>query len=159
MPFRILSRPTSMRRARVSSFLADVTQHLHSLRASGVMLAHKFLTIASDSMALRKSTGNLCLLPEAGGCRAIVPGVYRALTVSQIRHRRALGQVREYVAVAELRQREAAAVICPPWAASRPAVPGRPSPVGHQRSLAPGAHLLSASHRRRRNGRVARVVD
>jgi len=48
-----------MRRLLVSSFLADVTQQIHSLRASGVMLAHKSVTIASDSMALRKSTGIL----------------------------------------------------------------------------------------------------
>lgn len=46
-----------MRRLRVSSFLAEVTQHIHSLRASGVMLAHTSVTIASDSIALRKSGG------------------------------------------------------------------------------------------------------
>jgi hypothetical protein len=37
-----------MRRLLVSAFLADVTQHIHSLRASGVMLAHASATIASD---------------------------------------------------------------------------------------------------------------
>lgn len=37
-----------MRRPLVSAFLADVTQQIHSLRASGVMLAHTSATIASD---------------------------------------------------------------------------------------------------------------
>jgi len=60
-----------MRRFLVSSFLADVTQHIHSLRASGVMLAHTSVTIASDSIALRKSGGIRCTVPEAIGCRAI----------------------------------------------------------------------------------------
>jgi len=46
-----------MRRLRVASFLADVTQHIHSLRASGVMLAHTRMTVGSDAIALRKSTG------------------------------------------------------------------------------------------------------
>lgn len=70
-----------MRRFLVSSFLADVTQHIHSLRASGVMLAHTSVTIASDSIALRKSAGILCTVPEAIGCRAMAPGVYTSLTV------------------------------------------------------------------------------
>lgn len=61
-----------MRRFLVSSFLADVTQHIHSLRASGVMVAHTSVTIASDSIALRKSAGMRCTVPEAIGCRAIV---------------------------------------------------------------------------------------
>jgi len=60
-----------MRRFRVSSFLAEVIQHIHSLRASGVMLAHTSMTIASDWMALRKSAGIACTVPEAIGCRAM----------------------------------------------------------------------------------------
>ena len=59
MPPRILSRPTSMRRFRVSSFFADVTQQIHSFRASGVMVAQRFFTALSDSIALRKSAGSL----------------------------------------------------------------------------------------------------
>lgn len=59
MPPRILSRPTSMRRLLVSSFFADVTQQIHSLRASGVMLAQRFFAATSDWMALRKSGGSL----------------------------------------------------------------------------------------------------
>lgn len=46
-----------MRRVLVSSFLAEVTQQIHSLRANGVMLAHRSVTTASDAMALRKSAG------------------------------------------------------------------------------------------------------
>ena len=72
MPLRILSRPISMRRFLVSTFLADVTQQIHSLRASGVMPAHTSATIASDTMALRRSAGVLCTVPEANGCRAMV---------------------------------------------------------------------------------------
>jgi hypothetical protein len=59
MPARILSRPTSMRRFLVSSFFADVTQQIHSFRASGVMLSQRIFAAASDSMALRKSAGSL----------------------------------------------------------------------------------------------------
>jgi hypothetical protein len=84
MPFRILSRPTSIRRCLVSSFLADVTQHIHSLRANGVMLAHTPATMGSDSIASRKSAGILCTVPEAIGCRAMVPRVYRSSTVPEI---------------------------------------------------------------------------
>lgn len=48
-----------MRRLLVSSFFADVTQQIHSLRASGVMLAQRFFAATSDWMALRKSGGSL----------------------------------------------------------------------------------------------------
>ncbi len=48
-----------MRRFRVSSFLAEVTQQIHSLRASGVMSAQRPFAASSDSMALRKSGGSL----------------------------------------------------------------------------------------------------
>jgi hypothetical protein len=67
-----------MRRFLVSSFRADVTQHIHSLRASGVMLAHTSVTVESDSIALRKSAGILCTVPEAMGSLAMVSGVYGA---------------------------------------------------------------------------------
>ena len=59
IPPRILSMPTSMRRFLVPSFLADVTQQIHSFRASGVISAQRRLASALDSMALRKSAGNL----------------------------------------------------------------------------------------------------
>lgn len=60
-----------MRRFRVSSFLAAVTQHIHSFRARGVMLAHTSKTKASDSIALRKSAGILCTVPDAIGSRVM----------------------------------------------------------------------------------------
>jgi hypothetical protein len=48
-----------MRRFLVSSFLAEVTQQIHSFRASGVMAAQRLLAAVSDSMARRKSDGSL----------------------------------------------------------------------------------------------------
>ena len=54
-----------MRRFLVSSFLADVTQQIHSLRASGVISAQRPFAAASDSMALRKSDGSLWIVPPA----------------------------------------------------------------------------------------------
>jgi hypothetical protein len=59
IPPRILSMPTSMRRFRVFSCLAEVTQQIHSFRASGVMSAQRLLAAALDSIALRKSAGSL----------------------------------------------------------------------------------------------------
>ena len=52
MPLRILSSPTVMRRFRVSAFLAEVTQQIHSLRASGVISAHTPFTMGSAPIAL-----------------------------------------------------------------------------------------------------------
>ena len=54
-----------MRRFRVSSFLADVTQQIHSFRASGVISPQMLFTAASDSMARRKSGGSLWTAPPA----------------------------------------------------------------------------------------------
>jgi hypothetical protein len=54
-----------MRRFLVSSFLADVTQQIHSFRASGVICAQRLFTATSDSMALRKSDGSLWIAPPA----------------------------------------------------------------------------------------------
>lgn len=65
-----------MRRVLVSSFLADVTQQIHSFRASGVMLIQRSLTSASDSIAWRKSAGILWTVPEAIGCRVMVAAFY-----------------------------------------------------------------------------------
>jgi hypothetical protein len=52
-----------MRRFLVSSFLAELTQQIHSFRASGVIAAQRLLAAASDSMALRKSDGSLWIVP------------------------------------------------------------------------------------------------
>ena len=57
--------PTSMRRFLVASCLAEVTQQIHSFRASGVISVHRHLAVALDSMAFRKSAGNLCTVPPA----------------------------------------------------------------------------------------------
>jgi hypothetical protein len=43
---------------RVSDFFADVTQQIHSLRASGVMSRHAASAAASDSSAIARSRGN-----------------------------------------------------------------------------------------------------
>jgi hypothetical protein len=51
-----------MRRFLVSSFLADMTQQIHSFRASGVIAAQRLFAAASDLMALWKSTGSLCIV-------------------------------------------------------------------------------------------------
>ena len=63
MPFRILSRPTLMRLARVSSFFGEVTQQIHSFFANGVISAHNSLAARLPLMALPKSAGSLCMGP------------------------------------------------------------------------------------------------
>ena len=50
-----------MRRLRVPSFFAEVTQQIHSFRASGVIEAQRLFAAASDSMAFPKSDGSLCM--------------------------------------------------------------------------------------------------
>jgi len=65
MPPRSLSMPTSMRRFLVAAFLAEVTQQIHSFRASGVISAQRRLATAFDSMALRKSAGSSWIVPPA----------------------------------------------------------------------------------------------
>lgn len=54
-----------MRCFRVDSFLAEVTQQIHSLRASGVISAQAALTAASDATASPKSAGMRCTAPAA----------------------------------------------------------------------------------------------
>ena len=44
---------------RASSFLTEITQHIHSLRDSGVRLLHIAKTGLSETSALRKSKGIL----------------------------------------------------------------------------------------------------
>lgn len=48
-----------MRRFLVSSFLAEVTQQIHSLRANGVMSAHMTRARESASIAWRRSEGSV----------------------------------------------------------------------------------------------------
>jgi hypothetical protein len=68
MPWRILSRPTAIRRFLVASSLADVTQQIHSLRARGVISAHIFFAAASEAIAALKSAGMRC------GAREVIVG-------------------------------------------------------------------------------------
>ncbi len=48
----------------VSNFLPDVTQHIHSLRASGVISFHRLSVTGLEARAFRKSVGILCTTPE-----------------------------------------------------------------------------------------------
>jgi len=50
---------------RVSAFLPEMTQHIHSLRASGVISSHSARTLGAEAMALRKSSGIACTTPPA----------------------------------------------------------------------------------------------
>ena len=52
---------------RVSTFLPDVTQQIHSLRASGVISHHTALTAGIELRAFSKSAGNSCTVPP-GSC-------------------------------------------------------------------------------------------
>ena len=54
-----------MRRSRVVSFFAEVTQQIHSLRARGVISAQVAFASGSDSIAFRKSAGMPCTPPMA----------------------------------------------------------------------------------------------
>lgn len=56
-----------MRMPRVSAFFPDVTQQIHSLRASDEMLPHFLHVAAEEASAFRKSSGSLCTDPEASG--------------------------------------------------------------------------------------------
>ena len=47
----------------VSRFLTEITQQIHSLRASGVMSSHFARAAASEMRAVRKSVGTVCTAP------------------------------------------------------------------------------------------------
>ncbi len=49
----------------VSSFLTNITQHIHSLRASGVRSCHLENAAGSADKARLKSKGILCTVPDA----------------------------------------------------------------------------------------------
>src|SRR3989344_4108618 len=49
----------------VSAFLPDVTQQIHSLRASGVISSHTARAAGIEIIARRKSAGSLCTTPVA----------------------------------------------------------------------------------------------
>src|SRR5246500_3603148 len=48
---------------RVSGFLTEITQQIHSLRASGVISSHFARAAGSERRTLRKSPGTLCTAP------------------------------------------------------------------------------------------------
>ncbi len=52
-----------MRIARVSAFLPDITQQIHSLRASGVMSSHNARSFGEAESAFRKSAGSTWMVP------------------------------------------------------------------------------------------------
>ena len=56
-------QPHSIRRLLVSAFLADSIQHIHSLRASGVISSHAVNACESDVSAFFKSAGTACTTP------------------------------------------------------------------------------------------------
>src|SRR6202140_4161462 len=58
-----LEQPHSIRRLLVSAFLADSTQHIHSLRASGVISSHAVNACGLDVSAFLKSAGTSCTTP------------------------------------------------------------------------------------------------
>ena len=47
----------------VSGFLTEITQQIHSLRASGVMSSHFARAAGSEMSTFRKSAGTLCTAP------------------------------------------------------------------------------------------------
>jgi hypothetical protein len=58
-------RVLSIRRALVSGFLAESIQHIHSLRARGVISSHAASAFESEVRGFGKSGGTLCTTPEA----------------------------------------------------------------------------------------------
>src|SRR4029077_9344809 len=58
-----LEQPHSIRRLLVSVFLTDSIQHIHSLRASGVISSHAVNACRSDVSAFFKSAGTSCTTP------------------------------------------------------------------------------------------------
>ena len=60
MPPRSFDMPTSIRCCRVSAFLGEMTQQIHSFRASGVISSHTAKAFGSEVRAFCKSGGILC---------------------------------------------------------------------------------------------------
>ncbi len=51
-----------MRMLLVSTFFPEVTQQIHSLRASGVISSHTARALGIEATAFRKSAGSLCIV-------------------------------------------------------------------------------------------------
>lgn len=78
MPLCILEMATETLRSRVSDFLADSTQQIHSLRASGVISSQSFKATGDAVMAFRRSCGSLLCTVPAGSlvvniCISLLP--------------------------------------------------------------------------------------
>jgi hypothetical protein len=54
--------PFLMRIFLVSAFLPEITQQIHSLRASGVISSHAARAAGAETRALRKSAGIVCTI-------------------------------------------------------------------------------------------------
>jgi hypothetical protein len=63
MPSLSSVRVLSMCCLLVSGFLTEIIQHIHSLRASGVISSHAARAAGSEARAFRKSGGMLCTTP------------------------------------------------------------------------------------------------
>jgi hypothetical protein len=63
LPSWRLEQPHSIRCARVSAFLADVIQQIHSFRASGVMSSHVANALALEVSAFFRSAGRSWTTP------------------------------------------------------------------------------------------------
>ena len=63
MPPFIFESAFSIRMTLVSAFALEVTQQIHSLRASGVMSSQSAKTFGAEIIALRKSGGIVCTTP------------------------------------------------------------------------------------------------
>ena len=61
-----------MRISLVSTFLPEVTQQIHSLRASGVTSSQTTLAAGVDTRAFSKSAGILCTTPPASAFLVIL---------------------------------------------------------------------------------------
>jgi hypothetical protein len=61
-PF-ILDSAFFIRISRVSAFTPEVTQQIHSLRASGVMSSHNSRAAGAAIIAFFRSSGSLCTVP------------------------------------------------------------------------------------------------
>jgi hypothetical protein len=88
-----------MRRFLVSSFLADVTQQIHSFRARGVISAQRLFAATSDARALRKSGGSLWIAPPAIALESVALIVPPPFPIAMIGIRRQLKAVSAYGAL------------------------------------------------------------
>src|SRR4029077_18944842 len=68
----------------VSGFLTEITQQIHSLRASGVMSSHFARAAGSAMRTFRKSAGTPCTAP-AEIAFLIIDFILQSFSISQLR--------------------------------------------------------------------------